>query len=168
MTLSARASTFGGIVRPICLEAFRLIMNSNFFGCSTGRSPGFAPFRILSTIIAVWRAGFAISVASVVFVLLRIEPVKRLVGSLWSDHFRSVLYASCFAFGLVHILTFRFTSVTAESLLLAPLLVFPQIIGGFIMAFARMRLGMISSIVLHVAHNFLLLLLTSGQVRPRS
>jgi len=49
MTLSARASTFGGIVRPICLAAFRLIMNSNFVGCSTGRSAGFAPFRILST-----------------------------------------------------------------------------------------------------------------------
>ena len=36
MTLSARASTFGGIVRPICLAAFRLMTNSNFVGCSTG------------------------------------------------------------------------------------------------------------------------------------
>ena len=36
MTLSARASTFGGIVRSICLAALRLMMNSNFFGCSTG------------------------------------------------------------------------------------------------------------------------------------
>ena len=30
ITLSARASTFGGIVRPICFAAFRLMMNSNF------------------------------------------------------------------------------------------------------------------------------------------
>ena len=49
MTLSALASTFGGIVRPICFAAFRLITNSNFIGCSTGRSAGLAPFRILST-----------------------------------------------------------------------------------------------------------------------
>src|SRR5215472_15523469 len=49
MTRSARASTVGGIVRPICLAVFRLITNSNFVGCSTGRSPGFAPFNILST-----------------------------------------------------------------------------------------------------------------------
>ena len=49
MTLSARTSTFGGIVRPICLAAFRLMMNSNFIGCSTGRSAGLAPLRILST-----------------------------------------------------------------------------------------------------------------------
>src|SRR6266850_3075085 len=46
MTLSALASTFGGIVRPICLAVFKLITNSNFIGCSTGRSAGFAPLRI--------------------------------------------------------------------------------------------------------------------------
>ena len=49
MTRSARTSTFGGIVRPICLAAFRLMTNSNFMGCSTGRSAGLAPLRILST-----------------------------------------------------------------------------------------------------------------------
>jgi putative tryptophan/tyrosine transport system substrate-binding protein len=42
ITLSARASTLGGIVRPICFAAFRLMMNSNFFGCSTGKSAGLA------------------------------------------------------------------------------------------------------------------------------
>ena len=46
---SARTSTFGGIVRPICFAVFRLMMNSNFVGCSTGKSAGFAPLRILST-----------------------------------------------------------------------------------------------------------------------
>src|SRR4030095_5810549 len=44
ITLSARASTLGGIVRPICFAAFRLMMNSNFFGCSTGRSAGVCTF----------------------------------------------------------------------------------------------------------------------------
>jgi hypothetical protein len=32
ITLSARASTFGGIVRPICLAVLRLITSSNFVG----------------------------------------------------------------------------------------------------------------------------------------
>ena len=49
ITLSALTSTFGGIVTPICLAVFRLITNSNFLGCSTGRSAGLAPLRILST-----------------------------------------------------------------------------------------------------------------------
>src|ERR1044071_1950685 len=49
ITRSALTNTFGGIVRVICLAAFRLMINSNFFGCSTTRSWGLAPLRILST-----------------------------------------------------------------------------------------------------------------------
>src|SRR5262249_23509057 len=49
MTSSARARSEGGTVRPSALAVFRLINNSNFVGCSTGRSPGFAPLKILST-----------------------------------------------------------------------------------------------------------------------
>src|SRR5438309_1704558 len=49
MILSALASTLGGIVTPICFAVLRLITSSNFVGCSTGRSAGLAPLRILST-----------------------------------------------------------------------------------------------------------------------
>ena len=47
MTRSARASTFGGIVRPICFAAFRLMMNSNFVGCSTGKIGGLGALQNL-------------------------------------------------------------------------------------------------------------------------
>src|SRR5262249_4927342 len=49
ITLSARNSTDWGIMRFSAFAVFRLITNSNFVGCSTGNSAGFAPFRILST-----------------------------------------------------------------------------------------------------------------------
>src|SRR6266536_6605742 len=49
ISLLARASTSGGIITPICLAVLRFITNSNFVGCSTGRSAGLAPLRILST-----------------------------------------------------------------------------------------------------------------------
>src|SRR5499433_683213 len=49
MTWSARARRDGGIVRPSALAVLRLITSSNLAGCSTGRSPGLAPLRILST-----------------------------------------------------------------------------------------------------------------------
>ena len=45
MTRSARASTFGGIVRPICFAVFKLITNSNFVGCSTGKIGGLGAFE---------------------------------------------------------------------------------------------------------------------------
>src|SRR5688500_3350587 len=56
ITRSALARTLGGIVNPICLAVLRLIASSNFVGCSTGRSLGFAPLRILSTYMAARRS----------------------------------------------------------------------------------------------------------------
>jgi len=47
---SARASREGGTVRPSTLATLTLTTSSNAVGCSTGRSAGFAPFRILSTL----------------------------------------------------------------------------------------------------------------------
>src|SRR5215468_381291 len=49
ITSSARASTDGGIVKPSALAVLMLITNLNVVGCSTGRSAGLAPLRILST-----------------------------------------------------------------------------------------------------------------------
>src|SRR6267142_3280640 len=46
MTSSARSSSDCGIVRPRALAALRLMNSWNFVGCSTGRSPGFAPFSM--------------------------------------------------------------------------------------------------------------------------
>ena len=55
ITLSARASTFCGMVTPICFAVLRLITSSNSVGCCTGKSAGLAPFRILSTYPATRR-----------------------------------------------------------------------------------------------------------------
>src|SRR5262249_49411086 len=55
ITLSALAKTFGGIVRPSCFAVLKFTMNSNFVGCSTGRSAGFVPLSTLSTYHAARR-----------------------------------------------------------------------------------------------------------------
>src|SRR5262249_54449557 len=49
ITSSARASSVGGTSRPSIRAVFRLITSSNFVGCWTGKSPGFAPRRTRST-----------------------------------------------------------------------------------------------------------------------
>src|SRR6516165_5309108 len=48
ITSSAATSSVGGTSRPSILAVLRLIASSNIVGCSTGRSAGFAPLRILS------------------------------------------------------------------------------------------------------------------------
>src|SRR5262249_51448428 len=55
ITSSARASSVGGTSRPRALAVFRLITSSNFVGCSTGRSAGFVPCKILCTNAALRR-----------------------------------------------------------------------------------------------------------------
>ena len=49
ITRSALAKILGGMLNRICLAVFRLMTNSNLVGCSTGKSAGLAPLRILYT-----------------------------------------------------------------------------------------------------------------------
>src|SRR6516165_1760160 len=49
ITSSARARSIGGIWTPSALAVVRLITRANVVGCSTGKSLGLAPRRILST-----------------------------------------------------------------------------------------------------------------------
>ena len=49
ITSSARASSVGGTARPSALAVLMLTTRSKRVGCSTGKSDGFAPLRILST-----------------------------------------------------------------------------------------------------------------------
>src|SRR5215471_5906554 len=48
ITSSARAMSVGGISSPSDFAVLRLITSWNLVGCSTGRSLGFAPLKILS------------------------------------------------------------------------------------------------------------------------
>jgi len=55
MTSSARKRSDCGMVSPIAFAVLRLITSSNFVGCSTGKSSGFAPWKILCTSAALRR-----------------------------------------------------------------------------------------------------------------
>src|SRR5262249_50460023 len=49
ITSSASASSLSGTSRPSALAVVRLITNSSFVDCMTGRSAGFSPLRIRPT-----------------------------------------------------------------------------------------------------------------------
>ena len=46
ITSSARPSSVSGTVRPSALAVLRLMINSTFVDCWTGRSAGFSPLRM--------------------------------------------------------------------------------------------------------------------------
>jgi hypothetical protein len=56
ITSSTWKRSVGGMVRPRAWAVLRLMTNSYWGRRSTGRSPGLAPFRILSTYVAARRA----------------------------------------------------------------------------------------------------------------
>src|SRR5262245_12111170 len=55
ITSSARASSVGGMSRPSALAVLKLMTNSNLVGCTTGKSAGLAPLRILPAYLPTWR-----------------------------------------------------------------------------------------------------------------
>src|SRR5262249_24787440 len=55
ITSSARASSVAGTSRPSARAVTRLMIRSNLVGCSTGKSAGLAPRKILSTYSAARR-----------------------------------------------------------------------------------------------------------------
>src|SRR5258706_11409009 len=69
ITSSARRSNEVGTERPSALAVLRLITSSNLVGCSTGRSEGLAPLRILSTAL-----GMALEISVVHDQVLSLDP----------------------------------------------------------------------------------------------
>lgn len=66
------------------------------------------------------------------------------------NSFKIAFYTFALIFGLVHITNFN---MTTNVLLLAPILVLPQIILGGYLGFIRVRFGLGWSILLHAAYN---------------
>jgi membrane protease YdiL (CAAX protease family) len=69
------------------------------------------------------------------------------------QYFKFVFWLSCLGFGLVHISNFELSPTV---MWLTPLLILPQLVIGFFFAFIRVRLGVMWSIFLHAAYNFIL------------
>jgi membrane protease YdiL (CAAX protease family) len=71
--------------------------------------------------------------------------------------FKQSFYIFSVIFGLVHIFNFE---ITTNVLLLAPLLVLPQLLVGAYFGYIRVRFGLIWSVLLHGCYNATLLIMS--------
>ncbi|MRH99289.1 CPBP family intramembrane metalloprotease [Kriegella sp. EG-1] len=69
-------------------------------------------------------------------------------------YFKIIFWILTIAFGLIHITNFEITSTT---ILLAPLLVLPQIIVGAMLGYIRIKFGLVWAIGLHATYNLVLM-----------
>jgi len=72
-----------------------------------------------------------------------------------SSYFKYIFYLSAILFGAVHITNFE---SYATIIWLAPLLIAPQIAAGFFLGFIRVKLHLGWSMLLHAAHNGILII----------
>ncbi|WP_224999794.1 type II CAAX prenyl endopeptidase Rce1 family protein [Cesiribacter sp. SM1] len=111
---------------------------------------------------ALTQAGFPLlgygvfGVAALITILLLTfkDAAQQLLVSLYTNYYSLLFYGAAVIFALVHLINFQ---VSGRILLLAPLLVLPQLLLGLILGYTRVRLGLIWAIALHGVYNALVL-----------
>jgi len=88
--------------------------------------------------------------------LVAVKPeLRQRVQTQWSANPRIPIYLTTLIFGLIHIVNFE-VEWTIFSVLIAPLVVSPQIWLGLMFTIARVRYGWWAGLVLHATHNGLI------------
>ena len=170
------------VVAPLFEEtAFRLALTAR---PPTGRlalsgATGFVYFAfggVLSKIVAalfalIAVAAFMLWVQSTIAGIERGDPIdpgerprrswSERAGRWWSAHPRLIIWCSIGVFGLVHVNNYD-VRVHLASILVAPLVVSPQLWVGLTFTIARVRYGWWAGLALHALHNFAVWSVTSA------
>ena len=97
----------------------------------------------------------AVGAVALAVILLGVARSPR-AAAFWESAFPWLFYGSAVIFGLMHLGNYSFGDIPPLAYLALPLLVTPQIIGGVLLGYTRVRLGILASIGQHAAYNFAL------------
>jgi hypothetical protein len=93
-------------------------------------------------------------VAVLVFIIPKLKTVYK-YRKFFIRYYPYHIWLSAFLFSFIHI--FNYNIHSNISIILSPLLVLPQLIGGVILSFVRLKFGIGYSILMHVLNNAILL-----------
>ncbi len=79
--------------------------------------------------------------------------IRGRASALWRRHFALIAWSSAVFFGLAHLSNFDLPDNGILTVIGAPLLVSSQILGGLVLAFARVWLGLWAAILIHAGFN---------------
>lgn len=92
------------------------------------------PYKIFDSL---WfRLGIIIFVTGISFWVIHF--FKEKLKCFWLRNFRKIVYFSCIIFAFIHIFNFP---LDLKTILLMPLLTFPQLFGAFVFSFVRIKYG---------------------------
>lgn len=83
------------------------------------------------------------------------EAVTGFLKKIWQKVYGAFFYLMAFAFGLIHISNFTDFDYASAAVLLIPILIAPQIIGGMLIGYMRVKHGFRWGYFLHASHNAL-------------
>jgi membrane protease YdiL (CAAX protease family) len=143
----------GTILGPIVEEiSFRLILKpsyKNFIFLTF--------FFILLSAITLIRQKISylivfLTLGVISFIIWGNKVYLKKIQILFLKRFSYVFYISCFLFGMVHIT--NYTPLNYKVILIFPILILSQIIGGAFFGYIRMKFGIVYSILFHSIFNF--------------
>ena len=149
-----------------CIEApffeelqFRLWLRPNFRNVSVGLWMGLSGFLVIGSLFLFSGNEFVIPIFSfisfVIFAIWLLSSSKQNRKSIIPQkYFRYLYYFSILWFGFVHFFDYSDNSIW----FLLPILILPQILGGFEYSFVRMHFGFKWSMLIHAISNFVILL----------
>ncbi|WP_299984471.1 CPBP family intramembrane glutamic endopeptidase [uncultured Pontibacter sp.] len=101
--------------------------------------------------IGVW----VISGMALVLYALNADAITGFLKKLWDKVYSVFFYFMAFAFGLIHITNFTDFDYASAAVLLIPILIAPQVVGGMLMGYMRVKYGFFWGYFLHASHNAL-------------
>lgn len=125
--------------------------------------------NILLPIVLIIISGFLINISSTIvmisiiiiglFILILFiiynQKITSYLKQIWDRKFNVVFYTTTLLFALMHITNYEFS---LSVILLAPLLIFSQFVGGFLIGYLRIKAGFIWGVALHMSGNAILML----------
>lgn len=88
-----------------------------------------------------------------VWLLLAIKSVYNSLQSVFSKYPAILLYVSAIVFAFIHIANFP---LTGFQYLYSPIIVLVQFVMGIVLAYARVRYGILFPVLIHIIHNSIL------------
>ncbi|PVY44092.1 CPBP family glutamic-type intramembrane protease [Pontibacter virosus] len=102
--------------------------------------------------MAVW----GILGIALVLYALNADKITGFLKKVWGKVYGVFFYFMALGFGLIHIANFTDFDYASAAVLLIPILVAPQVIGGMLMGYMRVKHGFRWGYFMHAGHNALL------------
>lgn len=95
-----------------------------------------------------------VSLIILIFYIIFNQKITNYIERIWIRKFNLVFYITTLLFALIHITNYE---LSLTVILLTPILILPQFIGGYFIGYLRIKSGFIWGVTLHMASNAILM-----------